>query len=50
MTIAERLRGSKQPLTVKEVANTLGCHVMTVYEWTKEGVDPLYADREPDQI
>jgi excisionase family DNA binding protein len=40
MTIAERLRGSKRPLTVKEVANTLGYHVMTVYEWTKEGKVP----------
>ena len=40
MTIAERLKGTKKPLTVKEVADTLGCHIMTVYEWVKEGKIP----------
>lgn len=40
MTIAERLRATKKPLTVKEVAETLGCHIMTIYDWIKEGKIP----------
>ena len=40
MTIIERLKTAKGPLTVKQVAEALGCHIMTIYGWVEEGKIP----------
>ena len=40
MTIIERLKTAKGPLTVKQVAEALGCHIMTIYGWADEGKIP----------
>jgi transposase len=37
MTLIERLKARKKPMTVKEVAEELGYHIMTIYDWTREG-------------
>jgi excisionase family DNA binding protein len=41
MTLIERLKVPKKPMTVKEVAEELGYHIMTIYDWTQEGKIPF---------
>ncbi|HEY3940679.1 MAG TPA: helix-turn-helix domain-containing protein, partial [Bryobacteraceae bacterium] len=41
MTLIERLKERKKPMTVKEVAEELGYHIMTIYDWTREGKIPF---------
>jgi excisionase family DNA binding protein len=41
MTLIERLKARKKPMTVKEVAEELGYHIMTIYDWTREGKIPF---------
>jgi excisionase family DNA binding protein len=40
MTLIERLKSRKKPMTVKDVAEEFGYHIMTIYEWTREGKIP----------
>ena len=40
MTIIEHFKTTKGPLTVKQVAEALGCHIMTIYGWVEEGKIP----------
>jgi excisionase family DNA binding protein len=40
MTIAEKLRGAKGLLTVRQIAEALGCHGQTVYGWIATGKLP----------
>ncbi len=39
MTLIERLK-AKKIWTVKDLAEELGCHIMTVYGWIDEGKIP----------
>jgi excisionase family DNA binding protein len=41
MTIPEQLRATHRPLTVKQVADTLGLHPQTLYKWTRTGRVPV---------
>jgi excisionase family DNA binding protein len=41
MTLVERLKSRKKPMTVKEVAEEFGYHIMTIYDWTREGKIPF---------
>jgi len=40
MTLADQLKSATSALTVRQVADILHCHEMTIYEWVAAGKIP----------